>query len=130
MIDSTVSVERNTGEMEVSDQEAFLRSILEGSTEYSIVAKDLQGTILAWNEEARRIYGYEPADVVGKASAFILHDPEDVKSGRAQAILDEAQRTGKWSGELRRVRKNAVAELRAYAPLPAGPHAGSGTGTE
>jgi PAS domain S-box-containing protein len=93
-------------EMGVTEQATFLNSILEGSTEYSIVAKDLDATILAWNEGARRIYGYDPGDVVGKASAFVLHDPEDVRSGRAQAILDEARATGKWFGELRRVRKD------------------------
>jgi len=92
--------------MGFTEQVAFLNSILEGSTEYSIVAKDLDGLILAWNEGAHRIYGYESSDVVGKANAFILHDPDDVHSGRAQAILDEARQTGKWSGELKRVRKN------------------------
>jgi PAS domain S-box-containing protein len=92
--------------MGVTEQVTFLNSILESSTEYSIIAKDLDGGILAWNEGARRIYGYEASDVVRKASAFILHDPEDFKSGRAQAFLDEARRTGKWEGELKRVRKN------------------------
>src|SRR3970040_1724197 len=95
-------------EMGTAEQVAFLHSILESSTEYSIVAKDLDATILAWNEGARRIYGYEGGDVVGKASAFILHAPEDRQSGRAQAILDEARRTGKWEGTLKRVRKNGA----------------------
>src|SRR5213594_1394533 len=93
-------------EMGITEQATFLNSILESSTEYSIIAKDLDGMILAWNEGARRIYRYEAADVVGKASAFILHDADDVKSGRAPAILDEAHHTGKWEGELKRVRKN------------------------
>ncbi|MBI4563729.1 MAG: PAS domain S-box protein [Planctomycetes bacterium] len=92
--------------MGVTEQVAFLNSILASSTEYSIIAKDLDGLILAWNEGARRVYGYEPSDVVGKASAFILHDPEDVRSGRAQAILQEARNVGKWVGELMRVRKD------------------------
>lgn len=42
-------------EMGVADQAAFLNSILDSSTEYSIysiVAKDLSGTILAWNHSA------------------------------------------------------------------------------
>src|SRR5690349_743550 len=77
-------------EMGLGEQAAFLRSVLEGSTEYAIVAKDLDGHILAWNEGARRIYGYDPNDVLGK-SAFVLHDPEDVANGRAQAFLDEAR---------------------------------------
>jgi PAS domain S-box-containing protein len=89
----------------VDEQVAFLKSILEGSTEYSIVAKDLDGTILAWNEGARRVYGYEPGDIIGK-SAFILHHPDDVAQGKARTILDEVCHEGKWSGELRRVRKN------------------------
>ena len=56
-------------ELGVSERAAFLNSILESSTEYSIVAKDLDGTIRAWNEGARRLYGYDPFDVVGKESA-------------------------------------------------------------
>jgi PAS domain S-box-containing protein len=94
-------------DMTVGEQMAFLKTVLESSTEYSIVAKDLNGNILAWNEGARRIHGYESEDVIGK-SAFIPHHPGDVTSGRAQAILDEVRANGKWPGELRRVRKNGV----------------------
>src|SRR6266513_4126842 len=88
------------------EQVAFLNSILESSTEYLIVATDLTGTILVWNEAARRIYGYEAEEVVGKATLALLHHPDDVKPGQAKAILDEAVRAGKWEGKLRRVRKN------------------------
>ncbi len=102
--DSPVTGERTL--LEESEQVAFLNSILESSTEYSIVAKDLDGKILAWNDGARRIYGYDPQEMVGKASAFILHDPDDMKTGRAQAILQAARDAGKWEGELTRVRKN------------------------
>ena len=93
--------------MDSNQQVAFLNSVLDSSTEYSIVAEDLDGTILAWNEGARRNYGYEPAEVVGKASAFILHTVEDVESGHARSILDAAQQKGKWEGELVRVRKDS-----------------------
>jgi len=37
----------------------FITNILESSTEYSIIGKDLEGNILLWNEGARRLYGYE-----------------------------------------------------------------------
>ncbi len=100
------SVIRTVPQMGVNDRVAFLETILESSTEYSIVAKDLDGTIVAWNEGARRIYGYEPSEMIGKANSLILHDPEDVRSGYARRIMDEARATGKWSGELKRVRKN------------------------
>src|SRR5678810_39785 len=103
-------------EMGEAERAEFLNSILQSSTEYSIIAKDLDGTILAWNDGARRIYGYDPADVVGIASAFILHHPDDVASGRAQAILDDVSATGKWSGELRRVRKDGN-EFSAFVTI-------------
>ena len=48
--------------MVLTKQVAFLNTIIESSREYSIIAKDLAGTILAWNEGARRIYGYETSD--------------------------------------------------------------------
>src|SRR5216110_971295 len=84
----------------------FVGNILESSTEYSIIGKDLDGKILLWNEGARRLYGYEPEEVVGKANSSILHVPEDVKSGRHREITQAALRDGKWEGTLSRARKN------------------------
>jgi PAS domain S-box-containing protein len=84
----------------------FIANILESSTEYSIIGKDLDGKILLWNEGARRLYGYEPEEVVGKANSSILHAPEDVASGKPRELLDAALRDGKWEGTIRRRRKN------------------------
>ncbi|MEW6307051.1 MAG: PAS domain S-box protein [Verrucomicrobiota bacterium] len=84
----------------------FITNILESSTEYSVIGKDLTGKILLWNEGARRLYGYEPEEVVGKANSSILHVPEDVRAGKHQEIMDAALRAGKWEGTLLRARKN------------------------
>jgi PAS domain S-box-containing protein len=84
----------------------FIGNILESSTEYSIIGKDLNGTILLWNEGARLIYGYEPDEVVGKINSSVLHVPEDVKAGVPQQILESALREGKWEGTINRQRKN------------------------
>jgi len=84
----------------------FITNILESSTEYSVVGKDLDGKILLWNEGARRLYGYEPEEVVGKANSSILHVPEDVKAGKHREIMGTALRDGKWEGTIGRVRKN------------------------
>src|SRR5713226_8574214 len=88
------------------DAVEFIANILESSTEYSIIGKDLDGKILLWNEGARRLYGYEPEEVVGKANSSILHTPEDVKAGKPREILEAALREGKWEGTVTRVRKN------------------------
>src|SRR2546423_1016197 len=84
----------------------FIGNILESSTEYSIIGKDLDGEILLWNEGARRLYGYEPEEVVGRANAMILHTEEDVAAGKPKEILDAALRDGKWEGTIQRRRKN------------------------
>jgi PAS domain S-box-containing protein len=84
----------------------FITNILESSTEYSVIAKDLEGKILLWNEGARRLYGYEPGEIVGKANSSILHVPEDVAAGVPTQIMRTALEEGKWEGTLSRKRKN------------------------
>jgi PAS domain S-box-containing protein len=84
----------------------FITNILESSTEYSVIAKDLDGKILLWNEGARRLYGYEPGEVVGQANSSILHVPEDVAAGVPTQIMRTALEKGKWEGTLSRRRKN------------------------
>src|SRR3954471_12816332 len=84
----------------------FVSNILESSTEYSIIGKDLDGKILLWNEGARRLYGYEPQEMVGKANSLILHTPEDVSAGKPQQMLAAALQNGHWEGNIKRVRKN------------------------
>lgn len=68
---------------EVAD---LVENILEASTEYSMIATDLEGTVLLWNEGARRRYGYEPAEITG-ASTALLHQPEDVEDALAESGL-------------------------------------------
>src|SRR5579863_8688068 len=84
----------------------FIANILESSTEYSIIGKDLEGKILLWNEGARRLYGYEPEEVVGKANSSILHTPEDVEAGLPGRLLAAALKEGKWEGTIHRLRKD------------------------
>ena len=89
-----------------ADNAGFLKNILDASTEYSIIGSDLDGEIKFWNEGARRNYGYDSAEVVGKLSSAILHVPADIASGRHQEIMAMALREGKWEGTLLRERRN------------------------
>ena len=84
----------------------FITNILESSTEYSVIAKDLTGKILLWNEGARRLYGYEPDEVVGRANSSILHAPGEVSAGVPEQIMRAALDQGKWEGTLTRRRRN------------------------
>jgi PAS domain S-box-containing protein len=84
----------------------FVGNVLAASTEYSIIGQDLDGNILLWNEGARRLYGYEPAEVIGVENAAILHTPEDFAAGRPREMIETALREGKWDGVLERRRKD------------------------
>jgi PAS domain S-box-containing protein len=90
----------------LNEATGFLNNVLESSTAYSIIAEDLEGNILAWNEGARINYGYTAEEMIGKQNTSILHAPEDIASGRLQTVLDSALKTGKEEGVLESVRKN------------------------
>ncbi|MFI5344916.1 MAG: PAS domain S-box protein [Elusimicrobiota bacterium] len=85
------------------DSQARLAAIVE-STEDAIIAKSLDGTITEWNAGARKLYGYEAEEMVGK-SVMILVPPEDRANA---AALMEKVRNGEIvsSHETTRVRKD------------------------
>ena len=90
---------------EFADTKNFLNNILQSSTKYSIIGKDLDHTILSWNKGARLNYGYEEEEIVGKDSS-ILHAPEDIQSGAVDRMLSTAYEKGLAEGEFQRLRKD------------------------
>src|ERR1700736_1130992 len=78
----------------------FIVNILQSSTDYSIIGKGLDGTILLWNEGARRLYGYEASELLGKAKSDVLHSAEDIAAGLPREMMETALRHGKWEGVL------------------------------
>jgi PAS domain S-box-containing protein len=50
-----------------------LSAIVESSDD-GIVSKDLNGIILSWNSGAQRIFGYAPAEAIGRPIALIIPD--------------------------------------------------------
>ncbi len=84
----------------------LLSTILESSAEYAIIGLDLDGIILLWNEGARRIYGYQPEEVIGQATAAILHTPEDIAQDKLREILASALHVGAWAGTMASVRQS------------------------
>ncbi|PYU27680.1 MAG: hypothetical protein DMG32_05630 [Acidobacteria bacterium] len=84
----------------------FIANILESSTEYSVIGKDLDGKILLWNEGARRMYGYDADEIVGKLNSEVLHTREDVAAGKPREMMQAALQNGKWEGVIGRIRKD------------------------
>jgi PAS domain S-box-containing protein len=82
-----------------AERAAVLESILE-SAEHAIVATSLDGTIVFWNDGARRLFGHDGADVVGRENLVSLHAPDSVD--RVRAMLEAARRDGASDGHLTR----------------------------
>ena len=85
----------------------LVENILESSTEYSIVATDLDGTILLWNAGARLRYGYTEAEAVGQRK-HMLHTAQDIAAGMPERLMANALRLGKWEDIVTRVRKDGT----------------------
>jgi PAS domain S-box-containing protein len=100
---------RRTNE-ELAEARGFLENVLESSTEYSIIAMDLERRVLAWNSGAARNYGYEPGEVIGRSSDM-LHVPEEIHSGLVADLHQRALVEGAASGLFRRRRKDGTVFL-------------------
>jgi len=97
--------ERVRLERELRDARGFLENVLDSSTEYSIVALDLDRRIVLWNEGARRAYGYSAAEAMG-ARVDMLHAGDDVSSGVASSLYARALDQGSATIVLPARRKN------------------------
>ena len=64
---------------------AQLDAVLNGATEHSIIATDVDGTISTFNHGAERLLGYRADEVVGKETPALIHDPDEV-AHRAQEL--------------------------------------------
>lgn len=84
----------------------FLNSILVGSTEHSIIAVDLDGNILAFNEGAKRMFGYEPEELIQRSGIQILYKKTDVELGKVGKMLEITRATGRYKKEMQLLRKN------------------------
>ncbi|MET0425150.1 MAG: PAS domain S-box protein [Actinoplanes sp.] len=70
--------DRKRMERELRRAHALSAGVLGAATDYSIIATDLDGIITVFNVGAERLLGYSAAEMIGHASAAVLHDPQDV----------------------------------------------------
>lgn len=68
-----VTAERRT-QSELRRATEFLHRVIDSSVD-AIVSADMRGRVLLFNRAAARIFGYEPADVIGKMNVERLYPP-------------------------------------------------------
>jgi len=84
----------------------FAVSLFVNLVGYAIIAADFDGNIIAYNEGARLIYGYDPEEVIGKKNIEIFLPNEFVESGKFQEITNQLIGEGHFSHEGERIRKD------------------------
>jgi PAS domain S-box-containing protein len=91
---------RKNGEERIREQAALL-----DQAQDAILVRDLDQTILFWNKGAERIYGWKASETVGKnALELLLNEPAAQIETARKAVVEN----GKWSGEVRQVRRDGA----------------------
>ncbi|MDQ5846946.1 MAG: PAS domain S-box protein [Acidobacteriota bacterium] len=92
--------ERKRGEEQIREQAALL-----DQAQDAILVRDLTHNILFWNKGAERIYGWTPAEAVGRnAVDLLLTEPSSQFETARQVVIDK----GEWSGEIHQIRRDGA----------------------
>jgi PAS domain S-box-containing protein len=97
--------QRRDQEETLRRSEERFRLLIEGVQDYAIYMVDPEGMVTSWNAGARRIKGYEAAEVMGKHFSR-FYGPDDIAAGKPWAELAMAREHGHAEDEGWRVRKD------------------------
>jgi PAS domain S-box-containing protein len=89
------------------EAEQQYRRLIEGVTDYAIYSLDAKGHITSWNAGAKRMKGYETAEILGQHFSN-FYTVEDVERGQPARVLETAMREGHFEGEGWRIRKDGT----------------------
>jgi PAS domain S-box-containing protein len=103
-------ISARTGELEAAlrrlqESERSFELLVESVTDYALYMLDPTGRIVSWNSGARRIKGYDAAEIIGK-NFERFYSEQDRAAGVPAAGLRTAAREGRLETEGWRVRKD------------------------
>ena len=124
VIETTAKVQ---AERALAASEEQSRQIIDGAVDYAIIALDLEGRVLRWNEGARRMFGWTQDEVSGLYWEM-LFTPEDRAAGRPREAMDAALGLGAAHHDRWHLRKSGetfwasgeISPLRNTAGIPIG----------
>ena len=96
-----------TPQRNLFESERRFRLLVEGVIDYAIYMLDPSGIVSNWNAGARRIKGYEAAEVVGRHFGM-FYLPEDRAAGMPARSLQTARENGRFEAEGWRLRKDGT----------------------
>ena len=99
--------ERKAAEQSLRDTQEEFALLVQSVTDYAIYVLDAGGRVATWNPGARRIKGYERAEIVGEHFSR-FYTEEDRAAGEPARALETAARDGRFEKEGWRVRKDGT----------------------
>ena len=99
----------------LSDQ-ARLAAIVESSDD-AIAAKDLHGTVLAWNRAAERLFGYTAAEMIGQPITMIFPSDRMPEEAVIQERIGRGERIDHYITERRRKDGQIIRVSVTISPL-------------
>jgi len=84
--------DRINAEDKLADEHAELTQLLGAASRICITSIDTDGTITGFNKGAQRLLGYQPEELIGRATPLIFHDPGEVEE-REQEVSQELGRS-------------------------------------
>ena len=103
------------------------RQIFDSAIDYAIIAMDLKGKVTRWNEGARRVLGWDEAEMLGQAADRIF-TPEDLAADRPAVERRCAIEEGRANDERWHVRKGGERFFAAGEMTPLRDAAGEAVG--
>jgi PAS domain S-box-containing protein len=92
----------------IDDKNMQLQSLLDASTQVSIIATDASGVIKIFNVGAQKMLGYSAGEVVAKKTPEIFHDPKELEGKGFLAWLEDAVKDAVLSHEMTYVKKDGT----------------------
>ena len=76
--------------------ESQLEKWILSSSQYAVIASDLNGVIIYFNPAAEKLLGYRSNEVIGKQTPAILHDPDEIRlrAEELSSILNKEVKPG------------------------------------
>jgi len=89
---STDITERKAAERVLQETMSRLQAVLDSATEISVICTDLEGKIVLFNRGAENLLGWTSAEMVGKRTPAILHDPAEIEARGRELTESEGER--------------------------------------
>lgn len=107
-----VAIRHDITQRKLAEQEIRRQAALLDEAHDAIMVRDLDETIVYWNEGAERVYGWSAAEVIGKDATKLFFEEVPPAFIEAQREIEEK---GQWRGELNQLTKDGrtiIAECR------------------